>query len=581
MVAPQLILLTETKDIRNIKHQSEWLFIAIPLVLTAIVWFGATQVLYSSDDYQYLHHFAAMRSLADFFKQFYTTDPNSNYWRPIPSGLAVIDFLNWGWNGMGFHVTNFVLHLICTVLVYFTARKIFHLSTILSSVVMLLFGCAASHESNLLWAAGRTDMLATIFILATLLAENTFRTRKKIIWKAAGLFFFMLAMLSKEIGIFVIPLIILLFDFQTNDKFSEKAKRSFFQILPYIITLSLTLLYRSQFVSGSLSQDIAFSAHSVSSFIMNPIYAIGYTITPIDFAIAAILLNNYKLPLLILSIVLFLFGVFVIWKLANNYGYRRYIIPLLFIVITGFFTLQSFERWRIYLPSVGLFVLAIITARDIFFLLKNKWSKGLWAASLFLIFGFHIARSVEAENNWRFASQDLLRLKEDLKREFAMHPERPFKILFLTRPAKIGSAPLMQLAIDDFLSQAELERTNDPSLATGGKPFDNITGEIAVMLYTADDNPNFRGLSVEKINDSSYRVFAASESGVSLIPSITKEEFAAKRDQHYHDSDTLQSDVVRMILEKTRSISAQQIRIEIKDRSFLPMYYDGKKFIIK
>jgi hypothetical protein len=577
VVAHNRNLDTTKREKRNITPVPEWVFIAIPFVLTSILWFGATQVLYSADDYQYLHHFAPMKSLADFFKQFHTTDPNSNYWRPLPSGLAVIDFLLWGWNGIGFHVTNFILHLICTVLVYFTARRIFNLSAVLSSFVMLIFGCAASHESNLLWAAGRTDVLATIFILATLLAEYSYRQRMNIIFKAAGVLFFFLAMVSKELGIFVIPLIFILFDLRSSSLLIEKIKRSFLQLLPYFISLILILLYRSQFVTGSITADIAFSSHSLKTFVLNSIYTIGYTILPIDFETATSLLNNYKLPILITTLLAAAIILFTFWKLSERHGYREYLIAILFIIISGFFTLQSFERWRAYLPSVGIFILAAILSRDIFFQLRNNSSKALWSAALFLFFGFHIVRTVEAENNWREASYELARIKDELKIPLGRHTERPVKVLLITRPAKLGSAPLLQLALTDVLNQAELERIHDPSLVTGGKPDAGIDGETAVMVYATEDNPHFNGLSVEKINDSTYRISAQQNSGIRLIPSITKEH-AARRDQQYTIGDTLQSSFMRMILEKTESITAQQIKVEILDRSYLSIYYDGRTF---
>jgi len=252
-------------------------------------------------------------------------------------------------------------------------------------------------------------------------------------------------------------------------------------------------------------------------------------------------------------------------------------MPLFFAFVTGFFTLESFERWRVYLPSVGIFIFCVVIAYDIFFWLNKKYLKGLFAAALLLLFGFHTLRVVNAEQNWREASHELQKLKEEIKPILAAHPERPLKLLFLTKPAKLGGAPLMQLALTDFLSQAELERTNDASLVTGGKPYDGIEGEPAVSLYTTEENKNFSGLSVEKINDSSYRVSVTNDSQIKLIPAINKEEGIAKRDQEFKDGDTLRSDLFLLIFEKTEKVTAQRIRVEIIDRSYLPLYYiEGK-----
>jgi len=105
-----------------------------------------------------------------------------------------------------------------------------------------------------------------------------------------------------------------------------------------------------------------------------------------------------------------------------------------------------------------------------------------------------------------------------------------------------------------------------------------VSGETAVLLHAPENDKEFKGLSLEKINDSTMMVAVNSDSKIKLIPAITIDDGVARRDQNFHAGDTLMTDEVRMILEKTERISAQIIRVEIRDRSFLPIYYDGKEF---
>ena len=142
------------------------------MILVVIVWGRSLTVGYSSDDYQFIHHLAPIRSFGDVLRAFVDFDPNPQYWRPLANASAAFDFLLWGWNGGMFHLSNLIFHVISTLLAFFVARRVFRLGNGLAFAVVVFFGVAASHESNVLWPAARADQLTALFAMMTVLAYD-------------------------------------------------------------------------------------------------------------------------------------------------------------------------------------------------------------------------------------------------------------------------------------------------------------------------------------------------------------------------------------------------------------------------
>ncbi len=548
------------------------------IFITVLVWFRATGVLYTSDDYQYLHHFAPMSSIVDALKQFVTTDPNSLYWRPLASALAVVDFLNWGWDGRGFHITNFIIHLLTTISVFFVAKKLFKLPEVQALLVTLLFGVAASHEANLLWAAGRTDSLATLFLLCALLFEYLaiHQTQKRWLYRVAGLICCLFSLLSKEIGIFILPLLF----FLPSDQSTLRKRLSV--LIPYLVAVIVFFLFWSHFTSGlSNSGPMSVSMiHKPSVIAMNTLYTFGYTLIPLDFSQALSLLNeHYVLLIVLISIVtLALFGVLVFLRKAVDWN--KYLFPFAFTIFTGSLTMLSFERWRVYMFSVGLFAIVVMLIFD----LENSVKSKILRAIPFLLFGvlliFHITRTVSAENDWLRSTAMLQELKTNLSHILAEHPQRPIKLLFLNRPSKLGGAPLLQLSINDVLSQAELEQTHSEKLATGGLFDTLIDSETPLFVLSLDTKKEFSAMEIKQISKNIFEFSSSDNSSLRFIPAIENSNNLASRDQMFSIGDTLRSVYADVILLEVQRSVVTKARVIIYDTTMLPLLFNGKQFVV-
>src|SRR5262249_53687848 len=96
----------------------------------------------------------------------------------LPSTLALVEWLHYGeWHlGSGnpsiFHVTNLIVHGLGVALFFLFARHV-GVTTRLAFLVALLFGGLPVHVESVAFITGRDAMLATVLVLAGVLAART------------------------------------------------------------------------------------------------------------------------------------------------------------------------------------------------------------------------------------------------------------------------------------------------------------------------------------------------------------------------------------------------------------------------
>ncbi len=133
------------------------------------------------------------------------------YYRPVTS---LSYYLTWRWAGTDarpYHVTNLVLHVMVTLMVWWFAAVVFPEPRWASWIAAALFAVHPVHAENVAWVAGRTDLLCAVFTIpALVLAVRYVRgpRRRWMIPAAGGLL--LLAMLSKEMAGVVVPAFLLL-----------------------------------------------------------------------------------------------------------------------------------------------------------------------------------------------------------------------------------------------------------------------------------------------------------------------------------------------------------------------------------
>jgi tetratricopeptide (TPR) repeat protein len=159
------------------------------------------------------------------------------FYRPIVSLSYFVDY-HLGKSIQNQHLFNLRAHLINTILLYLLIFLLFKNIT-LSTFTSLFFALHPLHISSVVWISGRTDVIACIFFLLTMILfikRKDYRKLPRQLLLAGSLISYVLCLLSKETTL-ALPLVLFVWDYLTEKKLTRK------KIIPYIPFVIITILY--------------------------------------------------------------------------------------------------------------------------------------------------------------------------------------------------------------------------------------------------------------------------------------------------------------------------------------------------
>lgn len=174
--------------------------------------------------------------LASPFWKPLTGEPFQSY-RPLLFLSYLLDYSLWGTEPWGYHLTNLLLHLSATLLVYGLLGLF--LPAVQAFLAALIFGLHPVHVENVSYISGRPDLLMTWFLLAGALLFAASRRYSSPSLYVASLPFFLLALFSKEAAL-VYPLLLLGLDFAGSVRGETGGRRL---LLRFIAPAALAGLY--------------------------------------------------------------------------------------------------------------------------------------------------------------------------------------------------------------------------------------------------------------------------------------------------------------------------------------------------
>ena len=192
---------------------------------------------------------------------------NETYYRPMVRLSAFIDRQIWGFNPFGYHLTNLLLHLATSFVVYLWVKALLLLGTrslgeggrrgvgawgegeaaAIALAVGLLFGTHPVHVEAVAWLSGRVDLLCGFFYVAGLLFFTRYlaeiqRAGGWVIGQAA----FIGALMSKEMAL-TLPLVVFWIDLILGrGSFLSRLRR----IFPFFLILAVYLFFRFVLLGG-------------------------------------------------------------------------------------------------------------------------------------------------------------------------------------------------------------------------------------------------------------------------------------------------------------------------------------------
>ncbi|MFH1982589.1 MAG: tetratricopeptide repeat protein [Pseudomonadota bacterium] len=155
-----------------------------------------------------------IRSPSDYFSQEdgildrdqWQGDYHTGYYRPLVSLSYALDYRLWGNNPIGFRTTNLILHLfVCLALLALLHR---HLTDGWQSVAaVLIFALHPVNTEAVAWISSRNNIMAALFSMLALLFYAERDPGRATVNRFMALLCFTLALLSKEYGVMVLPIL--------------------------------------------------------------------------------------------------------------------------------------------------------------------------------------------------------------------------------------------------------------------------------------------------------------------------------------------------------------------------------------
>ena len=222
------------------------------------------------------------------------TTTHLGHYVPLSWMTLGLDYVLWGMNPAGYHLTSLLLHSANAVVVYFIARRVLGMAVagsnqepqtlaLAATVAALLFAVHPLRVESVAWATERRDVLSGFFyfsaILAYLRACDGGDARRRWYWLAVGLC--ACALLSKATAV-TLPAVLLIVNVYPLKRVGRQtgwwnapARRVYLGLAPFALlaaaTIPVTFAALQTELQLSIPLKIAVSAYSLGSYIWKTI----------------------------------------------------------------------------------------------------------------------------------------------------------------------------------------------------------------------------------------------------------------------------------------------------------------------
>src|SRR5438105_302755 len=164
----------------------------------------------------------------------FTTDAflgtNGTFYRPLQTVSFMLDALIGGPKPYIYHLTNLVLHIVCSLCVFWLLLTL-NYERLSALPLALLFALHPMFVPMVAWVPTRGDLLLTIFVIISfVLFIKSLRANRPVLVVWHGVTFF-LALLSKETAVAVPQLCLLYYYFEFRKTRARKLINGYFVVL--------------------------------------------------------------------------------------------------------------------------------------------------------------------------------------------------------------------------------------------------------------------------------------------------------------------------------------------------------------
>ncbi|MFC1838822.1 glycosyltransferase family 39 protein [Thermodesulfobacteriota bacterium] len=285
---------------------------------------------------------------------------HTGYYRPLINLTYRLDYIIWGTNAAGFRATNLVLHLIsCFIL--FKLTNFLTNNRLAAFYSVILFALHPVNTESVSWVSSRNNILAALFTLSSFYCYLIFWKKKSnTAWFFSVVVFFA-AILSKEFGLMVLPVIFLYHRFLSKEK--AERRRELISYLPFVFVLIFYLILRNN-VTGSVVTPFS------NSQLLNSILFVPYLVIwnlKLIFAPYGLHYFHVSYPLsffhwqAVISWCLFIAIVIILWSrrkdklfLFSGFSFLIFLFPVLNIISAASTSVNLIAMRWLYLPMAFL-----------------------------------------------------------------------------------------------------------------------------------------------------------------------------------------------------------------------------------
>ncbi len=363
------------------------------------------------DDFHHIRDNSKIRKISNIPSYFidpgaFSHYPSSRMYRPLLMASHAVNyslslhFYEDGTNIVLYHVTNFLFHVMTTILLFFTALHLMGEVKARGTPIILaaafgslVFGLHPVNSETVVYISSRSSSMATLFTLASF--YSYLHIEKNKYWSfptLLSLLFFASGLLSKEIAI-VLPLLILVYDrtsyhIKRSDSLATPKTdwvQQSFLYFPYLLIASAYMFIRYIFLNENLlnslvSQTFHPDIHNTSSHLATQlrvwVFYIKEWFFPFNLSIdhSFSVSNSFFEPTAILAAMGIATVITITLYLSPKYSLIKLGIFWFFISLlpTSIFKLFIIlNDHRLYLPGIGAAIVISFGATSL--LKRAKW----------------------------------------------------------------------------------------------------------------------------------------------------------------------------------------------------------------
>ncbi len=301
------------------------------------------------------------------------------YYKPLMSVVFGLNHFFWGLNPIPYHIFQLAFHILNGLLVFALLKK--HLNYFLSFSLAAVFIVHPINTEAVSYIASTQEVLFTFFILLSLLL---IKNQRLVFFSILG------ALLSKESGIMVIPLTLLM------------GLRFSIPLLAFIVYLFLRfgvakvaigLFHIAPIAKATLIERLITMPKELYYYLVTYIFPKELSISQ-HWIVKNIDFNNFWLPLtFVLSFILAILFLNIKLKSKSFFFFTLWFFGSL-VIVSNIFPLDMTvaERW-FYFPQIGLLGMTGIV-------LSKIWKKHFTYLFIIIITIFSI-RTISRNNEWK------------------------------------------------------------------------------------------------------------------------------------------------------------------------------------